>query len=375
MLFDLYAPTRSDSHFEVRLRSDSPGPIRWQLGASEVVDATPRIRYRGRSFFRQVLDGLLPATRYRVTATCTKTNQTAHLDVTTLPKIQGKKKLCLGLLPDLHLSLEQATIDDYQYGQRRLTGLSAELTRRYLLRLEELGADAIVLLGDVVDPCTERTLARLGKLLAAVKIPIHPIIGNHEPWSPGGQERFHRALNLPGEGYYTVTYPGLRLVFLSTPDPDALGPRSAQLGWLEEQLTSAAPDQDILVFSHFSLVLHPAVTGLRNDGYQLLSNHRAILELLRRYPKVRLFSAGHKNVPSRVVTGQLVHLLTPQLIQAPCGFDLVHLSEGGFSRLTYEIDEQHYVEVARAAYEHEWSLRYGDEPARNFAWAYPTPTP
>lgn len=59
------------------------------------------------------------------------------------------------------------------------------------------------------------------------------------------------------------------------------------------------------------------------------------------------------------------------LIQSPCGYDMLDLCEDGLCRVTYEIDEQHYVEVARAAYESEWPLRFGTDEDRRFVWSYP----
>ena len=44
--------------------------------------------------------------------------------------------------------------------------------------------------------------------------------------------------------------------------------------------------------------------------------------------------------------------------------------EGGLGRVTYEIDEQHYCEVARTAYEPIWPERHGEESHRNFLVRY-----
>jgi hypothetical protein len=107
-----------------------------------------------------------------------------------------------------------------------------------------------------------------------------------------------------------------------------------------------------------------------NDGYQLLESHRALLALMARYPNVRVFCAGHKNVPSMLFRNRTLHLLSPQLIQAPCAYDMIGWYEGGVNKMTYEIDEQHYVELARSAYQHDWAMRYGDEESRNFWHAY-----
>ena len=288
-----------------------------------------------------------------------------------LPAAPGRRKLSIGVMADLHLPATRGHIGQYRAGSRRLTGLADELGRRYIPRLEALGADLIVLPGDLVDPCTPETVSALAELLSLTSIPCYPIIGNHEPWTPGGSEVFHRGLDLPECGYYAVRRDGVRLIMLSTPSPDALHPRSQQTEWLGEQLSQAEPDEDVVLFSHFSLLLHPCVEGPRNDGYQVLDHRRSIRALLGGFPNVRLFAAGHKNVPSKVIALGVVHLLSPQLIQCPCAFDLIHLYDGGMARTTFEIDEQHYCEVARAAYEDDWSLRYGAEEDRNFCLSYP----
>jgi 3',5'-cyclic AMP phosphodiesterase CpdA len=366
MLFDAYVPTRTHSALEVRVRSASEGPVVLQLGASEVTLGEPRISYRGRHFFQHTFEDLPAGTVFALRALDTATGTVTTSSAATLPIPVGERRLSVGLLADLHLSLERSSIDQYRRGERRLHGLGLELAERYIQRLESLGADVIVLPGDLVDPCTEGTVAALRAILGRVKIPCYPIIGNHEPWSPGGLATFHRGLGLPDHGYYAVTHRGVRLVLLSTPEPDALGPGSAQLRWLEQELRAAGASLDVVLFSHFSLLLHPCVAGCRNDGYQLLSNHRALLALIARYPRVRVFSAGHKNVPSRLLHEGTLHLLSPQLIQAPCAYDVLSFYDGGVSRTTYEIDEQHYAEVARGAYEHDWPMRYGDEQGRNF---------
>ena len=370
MLFDAYVPTRTSHALEVRVRSESIGPVVLTLGTVEITLSEPLLSHRGRYFFRHVFDGLPAAAQFRLQALDKITRTATALDTATLPAPIGKPKIKVGLLADLHLSLERACIDDYRPGDRRLHGLSIELTEHYIKRLETLGADAIVLPGDLVEPCTERTVARLSEILSTVSIPCYPIIGNHEPWSPGGVAVFHRGLGLPSSGYYAVTLAGVRLIMLSTPTPEALSVGSAQYRWLEAELDAAAPPLDVVLFSHFSLLLHPCVEGFRNDGYQLLESHRALRRLLGRYPNVRVFSAGHKNVPSKLLSDRTLHLLSPQLIQAPCAYDMIGLYEGGVTRTTYEIDEQHYVELARSAYEHDWAVRYGDEAHRNFWHEY-----
>jgi hypothetical protein len=355
MLFGAYVPTRTHDTLEARVRSESEGPVVLELGARAITLREPRVSHRGRHFFRHTFEDLPAGALLGLRAFDVATGAETTVSAATLPAPIGQHRLSVGVLADPHLSLERSSIEQYRRGDKRLLGLGLELAERYIPRLEALGADVIVLPGDLVDPCTERSVAVLRELLSTVKIPCYPIIGNHEPWSSGGIATFHRGLGLPDCGYYAVTHGGVRLVLLCTPGPDALGPGSAQIRWLESELRAASPTRDIVLFSHFSLLLHPCVAGPRNDGYQLLSNHRALLAVIARHPNVRVFSAGHKNVPSKMLRGSTLHLLSPQVIQAPCAYDMLSFYQGGVSRTTYEIDG---------------AMRYGDEEARNFWYGY-----
>lgn len=372
MLFDLYIPTRTFDSVEARVRSSSDGPVSVFLGDEEVILQEPDVSYRGYHFYRHTFTGLAPGAPVTVGARQRKGGGAARtLPTAALEKPPGALRLRIGLMADLHLPLQQRHIDEYRTGTKRMAGLAYELGRKYIRRLEALGADIIVLPGDLVEPCNQESLGLLKEILGAVSVPCHPIIGNHEPWSTGGAKRFHQELGLPEEGFYTVKKNGVRMLMLSTPHPGALDRDTAQLEWLKEQLRESAPDEDVALFSHFSLMLHPCVQGPRNDGYQLLDNHREVLDLLARHKNVRLFAAGHKNVPSMMIQDGILHTLSPQLIQAPCGYDILHLFEGGASRTTYELDEQHYCEVSRAAYAYDWQERYGEEEGRSFSVAYP----
>ena len=329
----------------------------------------------GLHFYRHTFTQLASQTHFRLEAHHPETGAYGAIETATLPSPPGPPKLRVGVLADLHLPTERRSIDQYRPGTKRLYGLAQELGARYLQRLETLGADAVVLLGDVVDPCTDQTLHALQAMMRQVKVPCYPIIGNHEPWSRGGERRFYQALGLPDGGYYSARRNGVRMLMLSTPAPDAVGPGSAQLGWLKSQLRAAPASEDVVVFSHFSLLLHPCVQGVNDDGYQLLDNHQQLLELLAEFGNVRVFAAGHKNVPSLLVHRGVVHTLSPQLIQAPCGYDLLQFYHGGVARTTFEIDEQHYCEVARAAYADRWLERYGTDADRNFSHGYGSGAP
>ena len=369
-VFELYAPTRTHDSIELRVRSSVGGPLRLSVGDVEHVVERPNESRAGLHFYRHTFDGLESGSAWMAEACLLSSDQRLRLETSTLPAPPGRKKLSIGVISDLHLSTERRGIDGFARRTKRLYGLAHELGARYIERLDALGVDLIVLPGDIVDPCTNATLGALRELFERVQTRCYPIIGNHEPWTRGGEALFYRALGLPNGGYYSIEREGVRLLMLSTPTPAAVAPGSPQWQWLESELGAASPSDDVVLFSHFSLLLHPCVQGVNDDGYQLLDSHTALLKLLSAYPNVRLFAAGHKNVPSTLVRDGILHTLSPQLIQAPCGYDVIHLYEGGVARTTYEIDEQHYTEVARSAYGERYGERYGREQDRNFSHRY-----
>lgn len=369
-LFDLYVPTRDSQSIEVRLRSATNGPVSLHINGSETFIDQSVILYQGLHFYRYQFSNLQADTVYQIEASHLSNDSHTAVTTSTLASPPGRARLSIGLLADLHLTGYHSRIDDYRPGTKRLLGLSHELSIRYIKRLETLGVDIIVLPGDLVDPCTPETLDLLKNILNSVSIPCYPIIGNHEPWTSGGEALFYQALGLPEHGYYAVSKNGIRLLMLSTPAPNSLHTKSAQFLWLKEELDHIDPNEDVVLFSHFSLLLHPCNQGSKNDGYQLLDNHVEILDFLSEYPNVRLFVAGHKNVPSIVEKAGIIHMLSPQLIQAPCGYDILKLYDHGAMRMTYEIEEQHYCEVARAAYADNWCERFGSDDGRNFYITY-----
>lgn len=368
--FNTYIPTRTDTSLEVRVRSSLGGAFSLSVNRTTVTIDAPSITYGNLHFYRHTFSSLSPGTVCTVEAFHLQSGIRVTATAATLDIPSTEPKLKIGIMADTHIPLLRGSIEHYRPGTRRLPGLAYELSEKYIRRLEHLGADIIVLPGDLVDPCTPETLRQLRKCIDSVTIPCYPIIGNHEPWSPDGERLFHRTLGLPEGGYHAVRRNGIHLLFLSTPAPESLNSDTRQFRWLEEQLAASDPADDIILFSHFSLLLHPCVQGSKNDGYQLLDNHHKLLALIESYPNVRLFIAGHKNVPGRVVRNGIIHTLSPQLIQAPCGYDLFTLFDKGVMRTTFEIEEQHYCEVARSAYAHRWRERYGEEDGRNFFLRY-----
>ncbi len=359
-ILDAYLSTISPESFEVRVITSSPPPVVFKHDVEEV-SASPNKSEGGKYFFRFQRDGLPADSPFLVTITQEGDHRT--LESRTLPRPRGRHRLRFGILADPHLNTGSCR------GGRRLLDQANELCEKYLQRMAELGAGFVILPGDILDSGRPEELKAAKRIIDTAPIPCHPMIGNHEPWSDS-PEAFYGAFDLPPGGFRAFTAGGVRFILLSTPDLDALDGGTRQLQWLEEELWSHK--ENTLIFSHFSLILHPCVQGWKNDGLQVLDNSKEVLGLLKRHPQVKAFIAGHKNVPSLILQDDIAHVLCPQLIQAPCAFDIIDLYDGGLVRTVHEIDEQHLLQRSRVAGGEEWWVeRFGDEESRNFVLRFP----
>jgi hypothetical protein len=235
-----------------------------------------------------------------------------------------------------------------------------------------MDVDAIFLLGDTLDPAEDDEIRWLKSLIDRSSVPVHIVIGNHEAYGGISTEQFHRAFGLPEHGHHVIRVRGVPFLMLATPDQDSLSPGSAGYDWLTSALSRIDPHEDVFCCAHFSLLLHPCVQGWKNDGMQVLSASEAILALLRRHPNARAWIAGHKNVPSKVERDGVLHLLSPQLIQAPCGYRLLDIHPNGIRSRVDDIDEQDLASWSRLAYGDDYDERHGVEEDRDFWWVFPS---
>jgi hypothetical protein len=233
-----------------------------------------------------------------------------------------------------------------------------------------MDVDAVFLLGDTLDPADELGIQWLASRTRQSRVPIHVIIGNHECYGPTSVEPFHRALGLPPHGHHVVSVNGVPFLMLATPDLDSLSPGSFGFQWLQTTLDGLQASKAVFCCAHFSLLLHPCVQGPKDDGMQVLWSADAVRTLLRRYPNVRAWIAGHKNVPSKLVRDGMLHLLSPQLIQAPCGYRVLDIHDDGIRSYVYDIEEQELASLSRSAYGAAYAERYGRGEDRDFWWSW-----
>ena len=362
MIIDAYTTTRTSSSIEIRIITDTPDSITVSLKKDTVHKISPEYQFENsRFFFRYNFQDLFSDTEYTIYI---KAVNHLVLKSSTLVNVHPEKLFRFALFGDPHVAGRDTQAAFPLEKGPRLYSKALYFLDKYSDRAAEHGAAFIVLLGDIADPATVENMKNIKAISEKSPIPWFPIIGNHEPYCSGGEERFNTVFGLPGEGYYSKTIKGRHFIFLSTPSQSSLYTTGHQYSWLIEQLRKNA-DKDCFLFSHFASLLHPCVLGHKNDGMQELHNSREILYLLKKYPQVKGWFAGHKNIPSLVIKNNIAHFLSPQMIQAPCGFDIVDVYENGLSRTYHEIDEQHFVWIARVQGKDSWEERCGTEHDRN----------
>lgn len=360
---DAYLPTVHMDWAELRVICRKEGTLRVRLSGDSWLSLTAASDDANHCFFRHRFTQL-PAGTPQVVELTTGADSIS-LPFQTLPRLQGRKRVSFGIMPDLHIR-PFAKSRRLPSRAKRLYALAEELAFRYLKRLEDQGVDLVIFPGDTVDPLNDYTLGVTRELLQSVDMPCYVMIGNHETYGPYDEQEFFQAFDLPPEGYQSFVFNDVAFILLSTPHQGCLYPSGRQFQWLAAELDERANRRDTFIFSHFSLLLHPCVQGWKNDGMQQLFDYQSVLDLFTRYSKIRAFIAGHKNVPSRLDHQGILHMLCPQLIQAPCGYSVVEVYEDGLVHNTFEIDEQPYVQISRDAYGSDYPERYGNDADRNY---------
>jgi 3',5'-cyclic AMP phosphodiesterase CpdA len=192
--------------------------------------------------------------------------------------------LILAQITDLHL---QASPDDH--------GAEAALERAVaeLLTLDPQ-PEAVLLTGDLTDDGDPRSYARVRELLAPLRIPVHPIPGNHDD-RDALREAFADHAGVAGTDglvQYAVTAGPLRVLLCDTLVPGTPGGSydAERRAWLAERLDEETGTPTIVAMHH-----PPLTTGIGEfDRIGLPPEDVAALaELLRGRENVLRVACGH----------------------------------------------------------------------------------
>jgi len=202
--------------------------------------------------------------------------------------------MLLAQISDLHL----------QSGRRPASGIvdTAGALEACVAHLNALDPrpDVLLATGDLTHDGTAESYALLREILAALKMPVHLIPGNHDD-----REELRRAFAAPvvpsrdGEWiqYAVEDYP-LRLLGLDTvvPGSPAGALCDGRLRWLAARLDEQ-PTRPTVLFLHHP----PFLTGIRHmDGMNLRTGAAELGALVQRHPQVERLLCGHVHRPVQV---------------------------------------------------------------------------
>lgn len=201
------------------------------------------------------------------------------------------------------------------WGEELLFGREQnEAARRALVDkiAAEEGPAFIVHLGDLVvtggSQAEWEYFDRLMSPLTARRIPILPVLGNHDYWGNDSDAlRFARARfpQLTEHGYYAMRHGRLGLIWMDSNLADARGREQAD--WFARVLAAFEGDLDVrgvLVFTH-----HPPFT----NGKQRSGEAYVLSELLPSFfaaPKARVLLSGHVHGYERFVRSGKTFVVT-----------------------------------------------------------------
>jgi 3',5'-cyclic-AMP phosphodiesterase len=151
--------------------------------------------------------------------------------------------------------------------------------------------DVIVVTGDLTDHGGVEEYANLRTILAAARMPVFVIPGNHDS-RDGIRAAFGADGYLPAAGFlhYAVEGYPVRLVALDTHIPGEHGGLlcAERLDWLDRTL-SDAPTQPTLLMMHHP----PFPTGIEHMDRHSLHNPAELAEVVRRHAQIERVLCGH----------------------------------------------------------------------------------
>lgn len=200
---------------------------------------------------------------------------------------QAQPPVIIAQFSDLHVAVAGGR---NSYGIDAAAGLARCIAHLGAL---DVAPDLLMLSGDLVDEGTAPEYQRLRTMLAAVRIPLCLMPGNHDRRAPL-REVFadHACLGTAGRMFYHRDVRGLQLIMLDSviEGRDGGDLDDAQLQWLDERLSGDAA-QATLVFLHHP----PVVTGFsRMDRISVEAGSAARLgRIIAGHAQVRAVLCGH----------------------------------------------------------------------------------
>jgi hypothetical protein len=244
------------------------------------------------------------------------------------------------IVSDPHIALPH-TVWDHP-SRFHLVEVSIPALEWVFCELEQFDLDFLLLPGDLTQHGEPENHAWLANRLEKLPYPAYVVPGNHDVIQAKASEG---AIGLPEFPHYyqnfgytdpTLPYyrrqilPGVQLIGLNSNAFDAEGQQfpvgrmdTAQLRWLEEELTQVGTDL-VLVMIHHNVLEHlPGQTQHGMGRRYMLENAPDLLTLLEQ-AGVRLLFTGHLHVQDVAQQGEFFEITTGSLVSYPHPYRVLH---------------------------------------------------
>lgn len=191
------------------------------------------------------------------------------------------------VLSDLHLGPAGSVVNGLDTGARLAAGIEA-------INRNHANADFVLIAGDLADRGQTAAYESLQCHLAALQLPYHITLGNHDDrdtflsvWGPAHDD-------LAGRVSKVIDAGGYRVILLDTSEPGLVGGRlcHGRRDWLAAALDEADDKPVIVVMHHHANRLSLPVDSIA------LEDAEGFADLLNRHADIRMVIAGHVHLPT-----------------------------------------------------------------------------
>lgn len=247
------------------------------------------------------IDNLKPDTQYRISLRAGKYCQS--LTARTLPSPQGEPIFRFAVIGDPHLTVKPENRNG------RLHCESHGLLREIIHEINMTGTDFLLLAGDVTESGLSPEYEKAAAILQEFSGETFITPGNHD--IVGGEKSLQLWTTYFGTTTKLREYNGWQIASLDTSDEHLNKSKNLKI------ISELNKDMPCLIVSHYQLFPDDFITCA--DRHICDANIcRNALEKLRDMNGI--IYVGHKNIASRVDTGNIIQLNVPQVTHFPAGY-------------------------------------------------------
>jgi predicted phosphodiesterase len=161
---------------------------------------------------------------------------------------------------------------------------SVTYPRKVIQAMNDEGGELVLACGDLGSKPKRSELELARDVLDELKMPYHPVLGNHDALFSGEKEEslFREVFSLEQNSYH-FAQKGIQFIGIDHGCGKAYGDNSvrpAVMAWLKETLASISDDQPIVFFSHYPFAKGVKYRTKNADAVQALFSSKKLLAMI-----------------------------------------------------------------------------------------------